>query len=68
PNPTTERVLVEGARLNRVEVYDLLGRQHAHADGGHADRLELVLPDTPGVYVLRIAYADGVTTRRVTRW
>ncbi|MEM9997648.1 MAG: cellulase family glycosylhydrolase [Bacteroidota bacterium] len=68
PNPTTERVLVEGARLNRVEVYDLLGRQHAHADGGRAGRLELVLPDTPGVYVLRIAHADGVTTRRVTRW
>ncbi|MEM8599447.1 MAG: cellulase family glycosylhydrolase [Bacteroidota bacterium] len=67
PNPSAGRLVLEGERLERGGVFDVLGRQVATFNARGAARFEVTLPSTPGVYVLRVATADGTTTQRVVR-
>ena len=64
PNPTTGLVNVEGGEVQKVEVFDQVGRKVAASDGG--SQLDLT-GYASGMYTLRIATPAGVEIRRVVK-
>ncbi len=64
PNPTQGQIWLEGsqgAKLNRIQLYDHLGRMVLKASGENASKQALNLPaDLPvGLYFLVLEQADG---------
>ena len=66
PNPTTNRFTVEGVGLNHVSVFNALGQMIYDADC-HGESVDVNLYNVEtGVYMVRVATAQGVVTKRVT--
>ena len=64
PNPTAGKITVEGADIQRIEVYDNCGRRVAeYRNGGDIDLSGFV----SGIYNLRIITDDGVAVKKVVK-
>ena len=64
PNPTTGKLTVEGADIQRIEVYDNCGRRVAeYRNGGDIDLSSFV----SGIYNLRIITDDGISVKKVVK-
>jgi hypothetical protein len=68
PNPTTDRLTVEGQGMQRVELYDAMGRliSATHAD---SERTTVSMAGKPsGMYLLKVMQEDGsVVVRKVVK-
>ena len=66
PNPTTNRFTVEGEGLNHVSVYNTLGQMVYDMDC-HGESVDITLDNVEtGIYMVRIATAKGMVTKRIT--
>ena len=65
PNPSSNLVHIEGIEVSEVQVYNALGQLVKTIQGSN----EIPVADLPqGVYLLRIADADGkVYTNKITK-
>ena len=68
PNPTTGVVNIEGATLNAdIAVFDMFGKQLMTGKVA-SERTELDLSGlASGIYIIRIANADAVSTIKVVK-
>lgn len=66
PNPTTSRFTVEGADMNHISVYNLVGQKvyEMECQGNSVD-INLSNAET-GIYMVRISTANGEVTKRIT--
>lgn len=68
PNPTTDRLTLEGQDMQRVDLYDAMGRliSHSHAD---SERITVSMVGMPaGLYLLKVMMKDGsVVVRKVVK-
>ena len=66
PNPTTDRFTVEAEGLSHVTVFNALG-QKVYDIECHSESVDINLNNVEtGVYMVRIATAKGLATKRVT--
>ena len=66
PNPTTNRFTVEGEGLNHVTVFNTLGQMVYDMDC-HGESVDVNLYNVEtGVYMVRVATAQGIVTKRIT--
>ena len=66
PNPTTDRFTVEAEGLSHVTVFNALGQKVYDMDC-HSESVDVNLNNVEtGVYMVRIATAKGLVTKRVT--
>lgn len=66
PNPTTSRFTVEGASMNHIAVYNLVGQKVYEMDcQGESVDINLSNAET-GVYMVRISTVNGEVTKRIT--
>jgi hypothetical protein len=67
PNPANNAVTIEASNMNRITVTSVLGQvvYDAEVNGSNVERLD-VSNFEAGVYVLRIATENGISTNRVT--
>ena len=60
PNPTTDKLFVEGRDMQRVELFNTLGQCVLTQVAENMDSTEISLADLPsGVYLLRVLTTDG---------
>lgn len=65
PNPTSGVVKIEAENLRHISVFNVLG-QKVYEEQVDGDELEINLSGCePGVYLIRIETASGVTTKQV---
>ncbi len=65
PNPTTNRFTIEAEGLNHVTVFNTMG-QKVYETSCHAESVDIDLNVETGVYMVRVATANGVVTKRIT--
>lgn len=67
PNPTQDKVFVEGNGITEVVVYDILGQELLRLNGAGEDLMNIDLSSfNNGVYLLKVSDADGSETKRVS--
>ena len=60
PNPTTDKLFVEGRDMQRVELFNTVGQYVLTQVAENMDATEISLADLPsGVYLLRVLTTDG---------
>lgn len=65
PNPTTNRFTVEGEGLSHVSVFNTLGQMVYDMDC-HGESVDINLDVETGIYMVRVATAKGMVTKRIT--
>ncbi len=65
PNPTTSRFTIEAEGLNHVSVFNTMG-QKVYEMNCQAESVDIDLNVEAGVYMVRVATANGEVTKRIT--
>ena len=66
PNPTTSRFTVEGASMNHISVYNMVG-QKVYEMECSGESVDINLNDVEtGIYMVRISTDNGEVTKRIT--
>ena len=66
PNPTTSRFTVEGASMNHISVYNMVG-QKVYERECRGESVDINLNDVEtGIYMVRISTDNGEVTKRIT--
>lgn len=65
PNPTKDKVMIQGQAMDRVSVFNAFGQCLFSKECGHANSVELSLGDlSAGVYMLSVRLTDGRRTNK----
>ena len=68
PNPTRDKVMVEGDAIETVKVYNVLGQLVQMEQCGNASNVELHLNGlSAGVYTVEVTNAYGTVNRRIVK-
>lgn len=55
PNPTYDKITIEGKEIKRVEIYDLVGREIMSQTYASKDKIEMDLSDAQdGLYIIKV--------------
>ena len=65
PNPTTSRFTIEAQDLNHVTVFNMMGQKVYEMDC-QAESVDIDLNVEDGIYMVRVATANGEVTKRIT--
>jgi hypothetical protein len=65
PNPTTSRFTIEAEGLNHVTVFNMMG-QKVYEMSCQAESVDIDLNVETGIYLVRVATANGEVTKRIT--
>ena len=65
PNPTTSRFTIEAEGLNHVTVFNTMG-QKVFETSCQAESVDIDLNVETGIYLVRVATANGEVTKRIT--
>ena len=65
PNPTTSRFTIEAQGLNHVTVFNTMG-QKVYEMSCQAESVDIDLNVETGIYMVRVATANGEVTKRIT--
>ena len=65
PNPTTSRFTIEAQGLNHVTVFNTMGQKVYEMDC-QAESVDIDLNVEDGIYMVRVATANGEVTKRIT--
>ena len=65
PNPTNNRFTVEAQGLNHVTVFNMMGQKVYEMDC-QAESVDIDLNVEDGIYMVRVATANGEVTKRIT--
>ena len=65
PNPTSSRFTIEAEGLNHVSVFNTMG-QKVYEINCQAESVDIDLNVEAGVYMVRVATANGEVTKRIT--
>ena len=68
PNPTHENVTIEGKEINKVEIYDMVGREVVSQTYNSKDKMEIDLFDMQdGIYIIKVYDKNGCNELKINK-
>jgi len=68
PNPTNDKVFILGDNIEKITLYDVLGKMIFTKNVGHTDQSHLDINNYQnGVYILRVKLNNNIVERRIIK-